>query len=145
MTKRIHLSTPPLMQVILQETRSGCTSTLLVAFWHAARRTLSDGRRLSTWPVVEKSSIRQVRMFVGPITLSRKLTSLLRAGLIVQQRNYLEVFPYDKWSDKELPQFEEGEEFMPSICELRDGQTTRPNLLTEADLVSLMDKNGIGR
>ena len=84
-------------------------------------------------------------MFVGPITVSRKLTSLLRSGLIVQQRNYLEVFPYDKWSDKELPQFEEGEEFMPSICELRDGQTTRPNLLTEADLVSLMDKNGIGK
>ena len=84
-------------------------------------------------------------MFVGPITVSRKLTSLLRSGLIVQQRNYLEVFPYDKWSDKELPQFEDGEEFMPSICELRDGQTTRPNLLTEADLVSLMDKNGIGK
>lgn len=33
---------------------------------------------------------------------------------------------------------------MPSVCELREGQTTRPNLLTEADLVGLMDKNGIG-
>lgn len=33
---------------------------------------------------------------------------------------------------------------MPTVCEMRDGQTTRPNLLTEADLVSLMDKNGIG-
>ena len=64
----------------------------------------------------------------------------MRAGLIVQQRNYLEVFPYDKWSDKELPQFEEGEEFMPSICELRDGQTTRPNLLTEADLVKTVGR-----
>lgn len=73
------------------------------------------------------------------------LTRLICLGLAVQQRNYLEVFPYDKWSDKELPLFEEGEEFMPSVCELRDGQTTRPNLLTEADLVSLMDKNGIGR
>ena len=60
------------------------------------------------------------------------------------ERNYLDVFPYDKWSDKELPRFEEGEAFMPSVCELKDGQTTRPNLLTEADLVSLMDKNGIG-
>lgn len=33
---------------------------------------------------------------------------------------------------------------MPSVCEMLEGQTTRPNLLTEADLVSLMDKNGIG-
>lgn len=33
---------------------------------------------------------------------------------------------------------------MPDVCELREGQTTQPSLLTEADLVSLMDKNGIG-
>lgn len=38
----------------------------------------------------------------------------------------------------------EGEEFIPSVCELKEGQTTRPNHLTEADLVGLMDKNGIG-
>lgn len=64
---------------------------------------------------------------------------------MVTERNYLDVFPYDKWSDKELPHFEEGETFNPSVCELKEGQTTRPNLLTEADLVSLMDKNGIGK
>ena len=65
-------------------------------------------------------------------------------GLTVTERNYLEVFPYDKWSDKELPRFEQGETFTPSVCELKEGQTSRPSLLTEADLVSLMDKNGIG-
>jgi DNA topoisomerase III len=65
-------------------------------------------------------------------------------GLIITQRNYLEVFPYDKWSEKHLPDYSEGDEFMPTICELREGQTTAPNLLTEADLVGLMDKNGIG-
>jgi DNA topoisomerase III len=66
------------------------------------------------------------------------------AGLLVLERNYLEVFPYDNWTSHELPDFEEGEQFMPSICELREGETTRPKLLTEADLVGLMDKNGIG-
>ncbi|PVG02713.1 prokaryotic type I DNA topoisomerase [Serendipita vermifera] len=65
-------------------------------------------------------------------------------GLLVLQRNYLEVFPYDNWTSHELPPFEEGEEFMPSICELREGTTSKPSLLTEADLVGLMDKNGIG-
>ena len=72
------------------------------------------------------------------------MTSDAHTGLTVTERNYLEVFPYDKWSDKELPRFEQGETFMPSVCELKEGQTSRPSLLTEADLVSLMDKNGIG-
>ncbi|TFK18289.1 prokaryotic type I DNA topoisomerase [Coprinopsis marcescibilis] len=65
-------------------------------------------------------------------------------GLIVLERNYLEVFPYDKWGDQFLPVFEQGEVFVPSLCELREGQTSSPKYLTEADLVSLMDKNGIG-
>ncbi|CAE6452593.1 unnamed protein product, partial [Rhizoctonia solani] len=65
-------------------------------------------------------------------------------GLIVLERNYLEVYKYDKWTGKHLPDFQEGQEFMPSVCELRDGETTSPSLLTEADLVTLMDKNGIG-
>ncbi|KAG9316734.1 prokaryotic type I DNA topoisomerase, partial [Chiua virens] len=65
-------------------------------------------------------------------------------GLIILARNYLDVYPYDKWSDKEIPDFREGEEFEPTCCEMKEGQTTSPTLLTEADLVTLMDKNGIG-
>ncbi|KAH9979024.1 DNA topoisomerase [Lactifluus volemus] len=65
-------------------------------------------------------------------------------GLIILERNYLDVYPYDKWNGKELPDFEEGATFVPTICELRDGTTTKPSLLTEADLVGIMDKNGIG-
>ncbi|EGN99753.1 hypothetical protein SERLA73DRAFT_52441 [Serpula lacrymans var. lacrymans S7.3] len=65
-------------------------------------------------------------------------------GLVILQRNYLEVYPYDKWSSKEIPEFREGEEFGPTVCEVREGQTSAPSLLTEADLVTLMDKNGIG-
>jgi DNA topoisomerase-3 len=63
---------------------------------------------------------------------------------MVLERNYLEIYIYDKWSGSTLPNFQEGEEFMPSVCELKEGSTSRPNLLTEADLVGLMDKNGIG-
>lgn len=65
-------------------------------------------------------------------------------GLVVLERNYLLVYPYDKWVGHEVPDFEEGEEFQPSICELKEGRTSKPSLLTEADLVTLMDKNGIG-
>ncbi|WWC86943.1 uncharacterized protein L201_001823 [Kwoniella dendrophila CBS 6074] len=66
------------------------------------------------------------------------------SGLVISRRNYLEVYPYDKWSDSALPDFQDGETFMPSVIELKEGSTSRPNLLTEADLVGLMDKNGIG-
>ena len=69
----------------------------------------------------------------------------LRSGLVVMQRNYLEVYPYDKWASSFVPDFQRDEQFMPSVLEVRDGKTSRPNLLTEADLVGLMDKNGIGK
>ncbi|KAJ6498952.1 prokaryotic type I DNA topoisomerase [Mycena sanguinolenta] len=65
-------------------------------------------------------------------------------GLVIHQRNYLDVYPYDKWTGTRVPDFAQGEEFQPSVCELREGHTTSPKYLTEADLVTLMDKNGIG-
>ena len=61
------------------------------------------------------------------------------------ERNYLDVYPYEKWNGKELPDFQEGQTFIPFAIELLDGQTSKPSLLTEADLVGIMDKNGIGK
>jgi DNA topoisomerase IA len=66
-------------------------------------------------------------------------------GLVVKARNYLDVYPYDTWVSKSIPDFTEDEKFEPSVCELKEGRTTSPSMLTEADLVSLMDKNGIGK
>lgn len=66
------------------------------------------------------------------------------SGLVILQRNYLEVFTYDKWDGNLLPPFVRGETFTPTRLEMKQGATTAPKLLTEADLVSLMDKNGIG-
>lgn len=65
-------------------------------------------------------------------------------GLIVIQRNYLEVYIYEKWSDKEIPDYEQVQTFEPSQIELSQGHTQPPALLTEADLIALMDKHGIG-
>jgi len=70
--------------------------------------------------------------------------NIMFLGLVVKEKNYLEVFVYDKWSGHYIPDFEEGQEFDPTTCEVREGQTSKPNYLTEADLVTLMDKNGIG-
>ncbi|XP_075035334.1 DNA topoisomerase 3-alpha isoform X2 [Mixophyes fleayi] len=65
-------------------------------------------------------------------------------GLMIIARNYLDVYPYDKWSTKILPVYEMAATFQPTTVEMVDGETTAPQLLTEADLIALMDKHGIG-
>lgn len=66
-------------------------------------------------------------------------------GLIVLERNYLDVYVYDKWeSSQQLPKFEPGEMFEPTEAKIFDGKTSPPNYLTEPELIGLMDANGIG-
>ena len=57
-------------------------------------------------------------------------------GLTVIARNYLEVYVYERWSDKEIIDYDDVAEFEPSDIDLVRGGTKAPNLLTEADLVS---------
>ena len=66
-------------------------------------------------------------------------------GLVVIERNYLDVYPYDKWtSSQPLPAFTQGETIMPSSLEMVEGKTNAPHYLTEPELIALMDANGIG-
>ena len=60
------------------------------------------------------------------------------------EKNYLEVYPYDKWTGVNIPNFQEGETISDFDLHVHGGRTTAPNLLTEADLINLMDKSGIG-
>ncbi len=67
------------------------------------------------------------------------------SGLTVLERNYLDVYPYDKWtSSQELPRFQAGEVFEPTEAMIKDGKTSPPGYLTEPELIALMDANGIG-
>ncbi|OQE08302.1 hypothetical protein PENVUL_c010G09291 [Penicillium vulpinum] len=67
------------------------------------------------------------------------------SGLIVLERNYLDVYVYDKWeSSQQLPNFEQGELFEPTEANIFESKTTAPNYLTEPELIGLMDANGIG-
>lgn len=66
-------------------------------------------------------------------------------GVIVLERNYLDVYVYEKWNDTaELPKFTVGEQFVPTEAMMTEGKTGPPSYLTEADLIALMDANGIG-
>jgi DNA topoisomerase-3 len=66
------------------------------------------------------------------------------SGLMVLERNYLEVYPYDKWTGRKMPTFYEGEHFTPSRLELGEGTTTAPMPLSESDLIGEMEAHSIG-
>ncbi len=66
-------------------------------------------------------------------------------GVIVLERNFLDVYPYENWTGTTmLPKFTVGERFEPTEAMMTEGKTSPPGYLTEADLIALMDANGIG-
>lgn len=65
-------------------------------------------------------------------------------GLCIHERNYLDVYIYEKWNSKEIHNYQIGNTFEPTELSMVEGSTSAPSLLTEADLIALMDKHGIG-
>ncbi|KAL6599193.1 prokaryotic type I DNA topoisomerase [Neocallimastix californiae] len=65
-------------------------------------------------------------------------------GLMIIEENYLKIYVYEKWGEKSIPLYQEGETFIPTKMQMTAGKTTPPKPLTEPDLIGLMDKNGIG-
>lgn len=80
----------------------------------------------------------EVEILYGPETFHA-------SGLMVLEKNYLNVYPYEKWtSTDQLPTFRVGETFEPKEARIVEGATTKPGYLTEPELIGLMDANGIG-
>jgi len=66
------------------------------------------------------------------------------SGLMILERNFLDIYKYMNWADRDIPAYQVGELFIPAAIEMQEGRTEPPQLLTEAELIELMDKNGIG-
>lgn len=66
------------------------------------------------------------------------------SGDRILERNFLDVYPYQKWTGVQLPSWQLGSEIECSSFLLKEGQTTPAKPLTESELVGLMDANGIG-
>lgn len=85
------------------------------------------------------------RGFKSTVSIAYGPESFHANGLLVLEKNYLDVYPYEKWeSSQQLPEFRLNETFEPTEAKIIDGQTTAPGYLTEPELIALMDANGIG-
>ncbi|PIA13720.1 DNA topoisomerase 3-alpha [Coemansia reversa NRRL 1564] len=65
-------------------------------------------------------------------------------GLMIVARNYLDIYPYERWAESTVPVYTQGDTFEPTTLEMRSGTTTAPKLLMDSDLIDAMEKNGIG-
>lgn len=65
-------------------------------------------------------------------------------GLHVSAKGFTSIMPWLAVNEKNLPKFAIGEKIEVLKIELYEGNTTPPDNLTESELISLMEKNGIG-
>ncbi|KAM0687465.1 Karyopherin transporter [Conglomerata obtusa] len=93
------------------------------------------------------------------ITAQIAKENFVLTGLKIKEKNYLEIYTFDKWTDKKIFNYnlnskiklETGRECnfklenkYTSSLNVNSKKTSPPNYLTESELISLMDKNGIG-
>lgn len=66
-------------------------------------------------------------------------------GIQVIARNFLDVYIYQKWQNTLLlPDFQQNQVANIYSAKVKEGKTSPPEYMTERELISLMDVNGIG-
>ena len=81
------------------------------------------------------------------LTLKIASEEFTAKGLMVEQKNWLEIYhPYERWStgQGELPHLRVGSRVIPESLVMKEGRTTPPQPISEPELITIMDKCGIG-
>ncbi|KAL6185655.1 hypothetical protein ACLB2K_041785 [Fragaria x ananassa] len=65
-------------------------------------------------------------------------------GQRVLVKGFTSIMPWLAVNEKNLPQFTKGEKIEVARVDLHEGMTSPPEYLSESELISLMEKNGIG-
>jgi DNA topoisomerase-3 len=81
------------------------------------------------------------------ITVQMDTEEFTATGLMILEKNWLEIYaPWERWStgQGELPPCVVGSRVEPSSLMMKEGRTSAPQLISEVELISLMDRNGIG-
>lgn len=110
-----------------------------------------DGLNFDEWRIYELVTrhflaccSKDARGFETTIRIEISMEFFHAKGLMIKELNWLEVYPYERWTGSVVPEYNVGEKFRPSTINFQQSTTTRPNPLTENELIGLMDKNGIG-
>ena len=81
------------------------------------------------------------------ITVKMATEEFTAKGLMILEYNWLKIYePWERWStgQGELPPVEVGSRITPSSLLMKEGRTTPPQPISEVELISMMDRNGIG-
>jgi len=81
------------------------------------------------------------------LTVKMSSEEFTAKGLMIIERNWLEIYsPWERWStgQGELPNVQVGSRIRPTTLLMKDGRTAPPQPISEVELITLMDKNGIG-
>lgn len=81
------------------------------------------------------------------LTLRIASEEFMAKGLMILERNWLDIYqPWEKWhtGQGELPRARVGSRIVPTSLVMNEGQTSPPQLISEVELIALMDRNGIG-
>jgi DNA topoisomerase III len=81
------------------------------------------------------------------ITVQLASEEFTAGGLMVLEQNWLEIYhPWETWStfQGELPPLQIGSRIAPSSLLMKEGRSAAPQPITEVELITLMDQNGIG-
>ncbi|MDK2891786.1 DNA topoisomerase [Methanohalophilus sp.] len=65
-------------------------------------------------------------------------------GSVLREKGWMEVYPYETSMEKLLPFVKEGETVSVNELKKTKSETSPPKRMTEAELLTLMDKHGIG-
>ena len=67
------------------------------------------------------------------------------SGLMILERNWLDIYSqYEHWSANKIPLLRLGDSFQLKSLLMCEGRTTAPQYISESELISTMDKHGIG-
>jgi DNA topoisomerase-3 len=81
------------------------------------------------------------------ITVQMASEEFTAKGLMILEKNWLEIYePWERWStgQGQLPPVQVGSRVTPASLLMKDGRTSAPQPISEVELISLMDRNGIG-
>ena len=63
---------------------------------------------------------------------------------MILELNWLAVYKYEKWTAVKVPVCKAGDKFTPKKLLMLEGRTSPPEPISESDLITEMDKHGIG-